>query len=189
MGLISPELAAVVDEAYNRSLTPSQRKRRVKPTVYQVRNQSLLPSLACSCFLKIRLGGSKGLVSIDATLGGKVVHLRPSMTKFDAKALTLDICGDNPRRLPAFLNRPLIKLLEDLGVAPSVFFDLQQSTLDEIEQSKKSFHVGSKYVEELGLAQASKLAQTLRLLAQRLPRRNACEPCPSFLPLETISRA
>ena len=37
VGLISPELAAVVDAAYNRSLTPSQRKRRVKPTVYQVR--------------------------------------------------------------------------------------------------------------------------------------------------------
>ncbi|KAL8279159.1 hypothetical protein RQP46_008415 [Phenoliferia psychrophenolica] len=159
VGLISRSLAKEVDKAYSDSLSPSQRRRRVKPSVFQ-----------------IRLGGSKGLLQVDATLEGHALLLRPSMTKYESKSLTLDICDVNNRPLPAFLNRPLISLLEGLGVAPSTFQDLQQKTLDEIKRSKTSFSIGATYVEEMGLAQASRLAQTLRLLAVRLPRASSCEP-------------
>lgn len=108
VGLISVELAEQVDKAYRKSLSPSAIKRRVKPTVYQ-----------------IRLGGSKGLVSVDPTLDGSEICLRPSMTKFSGTSLTLDVCSDNPRPLTAYLNRPLILLLESLGVDPSTIIALQ----------------------------------------------------------------
>ncbi|KAK4705953.1 RNA-dependent RNA polymerase, partial [Phenoliferia sp. Uapishka_3] len=158
-GLISPALARDIDKAYSPNLSPAQRKRRVVPSVYQ-----------------IRLGGAKGVVSVDPTLEGRIICIRPSMSKFDGNSLTLDICSAVARPLPAYLNRPLIKILEDLCVEPSTIIALQKKTLAEIGRANKSFGVESDYIEELCLAQASRLAETLRNLSARLPRRNSCEP-------------
>ncbi|KAL8770253.1 MAG: hypothetical protein Q9194_005219 [Teloschistes cf. exilis] len=73
--------------------------RRLKPTVCQ-----------------IRYAGAKGMISLDERLEGEALCLRQSMIKFQADATQIEICGAGFRPLSMFLNRQLIKILEDLGV-------------------------------------------------------------------------
>lgn len=50
-------------------------------------------------------------------LAGEQLYVRPSMDKFNcAEPNHLEICGIADKPLPLFLNRPLVKVLEDLGV-------------------------------------------------------------------------
>lgn len=57
-----------------------------------------------------------GQICLDPNLRGDKLCLRKSMVKFEgSKARNIEICTW-ASRLPMFLNRPLIKLLEDLGV-------------------------------------------------------------------------
>lgn len=83
------------------------------------------------------MGGYKGVLTCDTTLEGDVVCLRPSQQKFDAPdslqlgwllsslglySLTVIYCAeictssfDVNEPGPAYLNRPLVKTLEDRG--------------------------------------------------------------------------
>lgn len=62
------------------------------------------------------------MISVDYKLRGNVICLRPSMIKFDAPAsLKIEIARAFDRPGPYYLNRPLIMVLEDLGVPFQVF--------------------------------------------------------------------
>ncbi|KAH7153076.1 RNA dependent RNA polymerase-domain-containing protein [Dactylonectria macrodidyma] len=82
--------------------------------------------------LQIRLGGYKGMVSLDTRLEGKVICLRKeSMMKFPSNDLTeLGICDTSAKPLQLVLNRQMIKILEDMGVEKSWFFRMQRKALD-----------------------------------------------------------
>ncbi|KAK5129198.1 hypothetical protein LTR16_002361, partial [Cryomyces antarcticus] len=83
--------------------------------------------------LQIRFGGYKGMVSVDTRVKGETLWLRESMRKFDAHdAMEIEICGANSRSLPMYLNRPLIKILEDLGVSPDALLDLQADVVENL---------------------------------------------------------
>jgi RNA-dependent RNA polymerase len=104
--MISTELAREIWKCM-----PSNRKRRVKsvPSAFQ-----------------FRLGGLKGVVVVNSDLQGKQLCYRDSMDKFDAPDhLEFEVCKAFSRPAICYLNRPLIKILEDLGVPPRAFLHLQ----------------------------------------------------------------
>ena len=95
--------------------------------------------------MQFRLGGSKGVVVQDPTLDGKVICLRPSQTKFDGlDNLTFDVQSTSSRPRPMFLNRPLIMLLEHLGVTPDVIIELQSTSIREVETIRTSLSQATK---------------------------------------------
>ena len=97
-----------------------------------------------SC-MQFRSGGAKGVVVHDPTLDGRVVCFRPSQTKFDGlDNLTFDVQSTSSRPRPVFLNRPLIMLLEHLGVVPDVITDLQSTCIREVQTIQSSLSQATK---------------------------------------------
>ena len=95
--------------------------------------------------MQFRLGGAKGVVVVDPTLDGKVICLRPSQIKFDGlDNFTFDIQSTSSRPKLMFLNRPLIMLLEHLGVEQKVIKDLQSSCIQEVEATRNSLSQATK---------------------------------------------
>ncbi|KAF8213688.1 RNA dependent RNA polymerase-domain-containing protein [Mycena galopus ATCC 62051] len=69
--------------------------------------------------LQFRCGGAKGVLVQNPDLPGKTLFFRPSQTKFEAGNIrTLDIAATSSRPILAYLNRPLIALLEYHGTPP-----------------------------------------------------------------------
>lgn len=76
------------------------------------------------------------MVSFDSRLSGRQMCLRPSMIKFRGSSSNdIEICGSNSRPLPFKLNRQIIKILEDLGINDEVFIGLQQTAVQNLQQS------------------------------------------------------
>ena len=97
-----------------------------------------------SC-VQFRLGGAKGVVVQDPTLDGKVICLRPSQTKFDGlDNLTFDVQSTSSRPRPVFLNRPLIMLLEHLGVEQKFITVLQSNSIREVQSIRTSLDQATK---------------------------------------------
>ena len=109
--------------------------------------------------------GAKGVISLDTSLTGKELCLRPSMTKFDAAgALDIEICGAATRPLPLYLNRPFIKILEDLGVEPEVFLDLQAAMVEKLRMITLTPPNAATFLEWCRVGSATKTPQLIRLL-------------------------
>lgn len=87
-------------------------------------------SSAATCF-QIRWGGAKGMIALDTTLKGKVFCIRKeSMVKFESmEVMELGICDTASRPLRLWLNRQMIKILEDMGTSDDWFMDLQNNEL------------------------------------------------------------
>ncbi|EJT98377.1 RdRP-domain-containing protein [Dacryopinax primogenitus] len=101
---------------------------------------------------QFRLGGNKGLLSLNPLLPGLVMQVRPSMNKFDAPdSLGLEIAKSFERPRPFFLNRPFIMLLESRGVHADVFLTLQRNAVKAVEDSKSSLIRASIMTETYGL--------------------------------------
>ena len=81
---------------------------------------------------QFRLGGAKGMISLNPRLQGDKFELRPSQVKFPAEMTGLGICGVAKRPLPFYLNRPMIKVLEDLGVDTASFQTLQDRAIQKL---------------------------------------------------------
>jgi hypothetical protein len=74
------------------------------------------------------------MVSCDRNLPDRMICIRKSMTKFDARGKPdIEVCGIASRPLSLFLNRALIKILEDLGVHHNVFLEMQRQMILELE--------------------------------------------------------
>ncbi|KAM0717022.1 hypothetical protein Q7P37_006874 [Cladosporium fusiforme] len=109
VGTISREILAKVWRVYGT-------KRLLKPTALQIRFQ-----------------GSKGMVSLDSRLIGERLLLRSNMKKFEtSSSWKLEVCGAAFKPLPMFLNRQLIKILEDLEVPTQAFLDLQIAAMSRL---------------------------------------------------------
>lgn len=120
----------------------------VKPVVYQ-----------------IRLGGSKGVVSLDKTLKEDLICLRPSMTKFEAKNTHLELANKG-RPLPFFLNKQLIVILETLGVQKGDLFGILKTELEHLKKASTHFDEAVGLCQRYGLGHASSIQaifETLRL--------------------------
>lgn len=141
VGTISAELLQRVWRVYGT-------KRLLKPTALQIRFQ-----------------GCKGMVSLDSRLNGQCLMLRANMKKYDTDAVwDLEICGAVFRPLPMFLNRQLIKILEDLGLPYDVFHDLQASAVNKLRQMTDSCINTAHMLEQVQRSKSTKLPTLIRHL-------------------------
>ncbi|KAH9944464.1 RNA dependent RNA polymerase-domain-containing protein [Epithele typhae] len=144
VGNMSPRLA---DEIWAQLQMRRRQGRRGKlpPRAYQIRFQ-----------------GSKGMLSVDYRLPDRAIVIRPSMIKFEDN-LSLDIeiarAFDKPTRF--YLNRPLIMLLEGVGVPYEVFRDLQDDAVREAQRATISLQASAKLLEAHGLGTAFRLTSTM----------------------------
>ncbi|KAI8995541.1 RdRP-domain-containing protein [Trametes punicea] len=112
--------------------------------------------------IQIRFQGSKGMLSVDYTLTGRAVLLRPSMVKFEAPdSLTIEIARAFDKPGLYYLNRPLIMLLEGLGVPYKVFQSLQDSAVRAVQASVQSLERSARLLEGHGLGASFRLTSTM----------------------------
>jgi RNA-dependent RNA polymerase len=112
--------------------------------------------------VQIRLGGAKGMLSVDTRLQGRMVCLRDSMTKFDSPALEIEIARAFTRPGRMFLNRPMIMLLEGLGVESHVFMQLQHDAVEDTMEATKDIGSAAQLIESFGLGSAYRLPSVLQ---------------------------
>ena len=112
---------------------------------------------------QVRIGGSKGVLSLDKTLEGTQICLRPSMKKFEAKNTKLEIANIG-KKLPFFLNRQMIVLLETLGLPPENLISLQEKEVARLQIATHDFDEASRLCQKYGLGQAARLQKILRTL-------------------------
>ena len=86
-----------------------------------------------SCF-QFRLGGCKGILSVDPSLRNIDIKVRASQFKFDSTSQELEIIRCSEFWQP-FLNRQLILVLSALGVSDNVFIEMQQETIQALEMA------------------------------------------------------
>jgi RNA-dependent RNA polymerase len=115
---------------------------------------------------QIRFMGSKGMISVDHTLAGSVICLRPSMVKFLTPETVQDIeiarAFDKPG--PYFLNRPLIMLLEGLGVPFRAFKRYQDEAVQTTRKAASSLKEAASLLECHGLGASYRLPWILHHL-------------------------
>lgn len=120
-----------------------------------------------TCF-QIRYAGAKGMLSLDTRLTGKKIFLRPSMIKFTSTEKTnLEICDMATQPIPLYLNRQMIKILEDMGVPTSWFQKRQEEALRELRLITSSPYNMASFLKAQTVATSIKLHKVL-LLADRL---------------------
>lgn len=131
---ISVELAEVIWRSLQRGKRRSAKLRYI-PSAFQ-----------------FRLGGAKGMVVQDPTIEGKLVRLRPSQVKFDAREnLTFDVQSTSASPKPMFLNRPLISLMEFLGVDIQRIIELQDDDIHKAQSVRSSCTDASKIMQQHGM--------------------------------------
>ncbi|GJE86033.1 RNA dependent RNA polymerase [Phanerochaete sordida] len=109
--------------------------------------------------LQIRFRGSKGMLSVDHRLPGRQIRLRPSMIKFEGPESLKDIevARAFNRPGPFYLNRPLIMILEHLGVRYREFEELQDAAVETAQQSVESLEKAARLLETFGLGASFRL--------------------------------
>jgi hypothetical protein len=117
---------------------------------------------------QIRFQGSKGMISVDYTLNGSnALSLRHSMIKFDAPGSTeIEISRAIDQPTPYYLNRPLIMILEGLGVPYKVFQDFQDHAVRETKEATQILSAAAHLLQIHGLGLAFKLPSTMLNLAK-----------------------
>jgi hypothetical protein len=105
------------------------------------------------------------MISLDTRLEGERMLLRLSMIKFQSPDQTeIEICGSASRPLPLRLNRQLIKIMEDLGVEPQGFLDLQSSAVEELRRTTQSPLKAAGFLEQNNVGQHARVPWLIRKL-------------------------
>ncbi|KFM79305.1 RNA-dependent RNA polymerase 1, partial [Stegodyphus mimosarum] len=119
VGMISKDLAEEVRKALHERVPLSLFDAEpYQPTAFQ-----------------IRFKGCKGMIAESPSLTGRMLGIRPSMEKFqcDSSNLLEIVKISAPRAM--FLNRPLITILEQLGIESNVFLKLQKAMIFDLTNS------------------------------------------------------
>lgn len=113
-----------------------------------------------------RLDGAKGVLALDPTLSGRKVCLRRSMVKFRSPNTEwpLAVASHCTKPLPCFLNRPIIALLESLGVPAEAFLDLQAAAVGHVRRATQDSEAAARLLDELHLGKSMRLSTTLSTL-------------------------
>jgi RNA-dependent RNA polymerase len=117
--------------------------------------------------LQIRYLGAKGILSVDYRLTGNTIALRPSMVKFiGAPSKTIEIAKVFDKPTQFYLNRPLIMLLEGLGVPYETFKYYQDLAVAEVDLAMQSLQSASYFFQVQGLGMSFRLPKILGSLAK-----------------------
>ncbi|KAF8633988.1 hypothetical protein AX15_001164 [Amanita polypyramis BW_CC] len=101
---------------------------------------------------QIRFQGSKGMLCVNHRLSGRMLCLRESMIKFtDLNSRVIEVARAFDRPAPYFLNRPLIMLLEGLGVKYEVFKEFQDLIIKQTHDAVSSTDTAARMLESYGL--------------------------------------
>ncbi|KAI0704900.1 RdRP-domain-containing protein [Cytidiella melzeri] len=112
--------------------------------------------------LQVRFKGSKGMLSVDYTLTGRAICLRPSMIKFEAPdANHIEIARAFYKPGPFYLNRPFIMILEALGVPYEIFEELQRSAVANAQRAIESLEKSGRLLEGYGLGASYKFTSIM----------------------------
>ncbi|KAF5375216.1 hypothetical protein D9758_000490 [Tetrapyrgos nigripes] len=131
--------------------------------------QACVPKRSVSPAIQIRIMGSKGMLSIDPRLQGLTICLRPSMIKFDgADSHTIEVAEAFDRPKKYYLNRPLVMVLEGLGVQYTVFKKFQDIAVGQVNDSTQSLENAARMLERFGLGNAFRLNSVMLNLSSRL---------------------
>ncbi|KAJ2969240.1 hypothetical protein NQ176_g8770 [Zarea fungicola] len=116
--------------------------------------------------IQIRLGGVKGMLSLDPRLEGKEICIRrESMMKFPSKDVTeIGICETAAKPLRLVLNRQMIKILEDMGTNPSWFKKLQAKALAVLRGVTATASNTCTFLEYQGVGTSVGLPRLIRRL-------------------------
>lgn len=144
VGTVSQEIADEIWEGFTETRSKRSRRRLPTPSAYQ-----------------IRLGGLKGMLCVDERLDGRIICTRPSMNKFTAPDLTVEIARAFDRPMYMYLNRPLIMLLETLGVPLEPFMELQGDAVKQTVAASKSMDSAATLLEKNGLGTAFHMTSVL----------------------------
>ena len=105
------------------------------------------------------------MISYDSTLAGEVLCLRPSMIKFQGSDATeIEICGMASAPLPFYLNRQLIKILEDLGIPQKSFQDLQDKAVRSLRKCTSSGAEAARFFKRVTIGGGARLPSLLLAL-------------------------
>lgn len=111
------------------------------------------------------------MLSLDSRLTGSVIHIRPSMNKFDADDKDdLEICDMGTNPISLVLNRQMIKLLEDMGVSDDWFFKLQSGQLQYLRGITASDHRIARFLKHQSIGDSIGLHRLVR--ESRTPQLN-----------------
>jgi RNA-dependent RNA polymerase len=117
---------------------------------------------------QIRFQGSKGMVSVNHKLSGRLLCLRQSMIKFSApNSPIIEIARAFDRPTPYFLNRPLIMLLDGLGVPFEAFKYYQDLAIQQTQKSVSSNDTAARMLEGYGLGTSYTVPSVLLQLHKR----------------------
>ncbi|KAI0834233.1 RdRP-domain-containing protein [Hypoxylon sp. FL0890] len=118
-----------------------------------------------TCF-QIRWGGAKGMLALDDTLEGMVMRIRPeSMVKFESDDTRyLEICDMGKKPIPLVLNRQMIKILEDMGVAEDWFIRVQNREMRRLRQITASIHNTITFLKRQKVAEQISFYKFIRRL-------------------------
>lgn len=100
--------------------------------------------------------------SVDHKLKGRAICLRPSMIKFEApESREIEIARAFDRPGNYYLNRPLIMILEGLGVPYEVFKHYQDKVVQDVNESTESLSRAASMLEAYGLGSSFRLTSVM----------------------------
>jgi RNA-dependent RNA polymerase len=150
VGTISQELARDIWNELKRTRKRA-RKNKAHPKAFQIRFQ-----------------GSKGMLSVNYTSNGRQLCLRQSMIKFSSPSSTvIEVARAFDRPTPYFLNRPLIMLLDGLGVPFETFKKYQDLAIENTQRSISSNDTAARMLEGYGLGTSYTVPSVLLHLHKR----------------------
>ncbi|RDB21068.1 putative RNA-dependent RNA polymerase 1 [Hypsizygus marmoreus] len=122
---------------------------------------------------QIRFLGYKGVVGVDEQLDkdpmGIMMRLRKSMRKFEnskAEEADIEIAQAFEHPNTSYLNRPLVMLLEDLGVKRDSFIELQEKAVAEARTINDSSAQFRTVLNDHGLGRPYRLFHLLRRIEE-----------------------
>ncbi|ORZ32826.1 RNA dependent RNA polymerase-domain-containing protein [Catenaria anguillulae PL171] len=104
---------------------------------------------------QVRIGGCKGMVTVDPRIGkrDKQLVVRPSMTKFPGWAhRVLEVCSV-AYSYPCFLNRQVIMILITLGVKEETIMDYMKDMMDSLSKIMDDEIVAVELMRNYGMFQ------------------------------------
>lgn len=112
---------------------------------------------------QVRMRGSKGMLAVDSSLSGSVVCIRPSMKKFESSdTANLEICDTASKPIPLVLNRQMVKILEDMGLGPNWFFEMQNIELSRLREVTADAYNVARFLKQQDVGGAIRLHRLFR---------------------------